>query len=130
MSKEHSGVPCRSLMRNRWNTEQGCVSTQQVHPGCRWKREGCAQRDLRGGGYSNSSRESLTWTKIWKGHKDAFKLWLRSRPDRTRFWLSGYCWRRGIGEREKKLKMTPKFLVFIDLCIKYLLINILYQTPF
>lgn len=35
-----------------------------------------------------------------------------------------------MGEREKKLEMTPKFLVFIDLCIRYLQINILYQTPF
>lgn len=29
----------------------------------------------------------------------------------------------------KKLKMTPEFLIFIDLCVKYLLINISYQTP-
>ena len=30
----------------------------------------------------------------------------------------------------KKLKMILEFLVFIDLCFKYLLINISYQTPF
>lgn len=64
MSREHHGVPCKSLIRNHWNTKQDYISTQQVHSGCRWKREGCTQRDLRGDGYSNSSRERLTWTKI------------------------------------------------------------------
>ena len=29
----------------------------------------------------------------------------------------------------KELKMTPECLIFADLCVKYLLINVSYQTP-
>ena len=110
MSREHHVVPCKPLIRNHG------VLSRIASP----LRRFILAADDKDRAEFRETQEEMVIGCIQTGAE--------KRNGQDLFLVEWILLEERDRRERKKLKMTPEFLIFTDLCVKYLLINVSYQT--